>query len=88
MLEFNTLRIDPGAGCPVVEYRIDNDCVESRILDTSAGDSDRVERQWRALTPEQLSSHLMSGTVVAHWLRRRMGFHRLIRACTSSANNN
>ena len=33
MLAFNKLRIDPGNGCPVMDYLIQDDCVERRILD-------------------------------------------------------
>src|SRR3954465_12521984 len=37
-------------------------------------------KQWQRLTPKQLTSHIiMSNTVVARWLRRRMGVYRLIR---------
>jgi len=84
------LRIDPGDGSPVVDYRIENGCVESRILGMAAESSTATEKQWQWLTLEQLSFHVMADTVVAHWLHRRMGVHRLIRACTqhsSSANN-
>jgi hypothetical protein len=36
MLAFNRLRIDPGDGCPAVEYRIEDDHVDSRVLDSAA----------------------------------------------------
>jgi hypothetical protein len=36
MLAFNRLRIDPGDGCPAVEYRIEDDQVESRFPDSAA----------------------------------------------------
>ena len=32
MLKCNRLRLDPGNGSPVVDYRIENGCVESRTL--------------------------------------------------------
>ena len=35
MLAFNRLRIDPDDGCPAVEYRIDDDHVDSRVLDSA-----------------------------------------------------
>ena len=90
MLACNRLRLDPGDGSPVVDYRIENGCVESRTLETAAESSTATEKQWQRLTLEQLGFHVMADTVVAHWLHRRMGVHRLIRACTqhsSSANN-
>jgi hypothetical protein len=74
------LRIDPGDGSPIVDYRIENGCVEARTLETERGTS--TEKPWRQLTPEQVTSHVMSDTVVARWLRRRMGVHQLVRACT------
>ena len=74
----NNLRIDLGDGSPVVDYRIENDSVETRTL--------KVENEtpWQRLTPEQLTSQVMEDTVVARWLRCRMGVHRLLRACTHS----
>ncbi len=71
MLACNRLRIDPGDGSPVLEYRIENDRVESRTL-----------TGWRQLAPEEISSHVAANTVVAAWLHRRMGLHKLLRACT------
>lgn len=75
----NKLRIDPNDGTAVEEYRIENDGVERRILSASGCPS--VDSRWQRLLPEQLASHIMASTVVAHWLERRMGIHGLIRAC-------
>jgi hypothetical protein len=76
MLACNKLCIDPCDGSPVVDFRIENGCVETRAgIDTT--------QQWQQLTPEQLTSHVMSNTVVAQWLLGRMGVHRLVRACSS-----
>jgi hypothetical protein len=74
----NNLRIDLGDGSSVVDYRIENDCVETRTLEAEN------EKPWQRLTPEQLTSQVMADTVVARWLRRRMGAHRLLRACAHS----
>jgi hypothetical protein len=89
MLACNRLRIDHDDGSAVADYRIEDDCVESRTLHTAREDSTNTEKRWQRLTPEQLSSHIMRDTVVARWLRRRMEVHPLIRACSqhfSSAN--
>jgi hypothetical protein len=86
MLACNRLRIDPCDGSPVVDYRIENGCVESRTMETAEGGT-TSEKRWQRLTPEQLSSHVTAHTVVAQWLGRRMGVHTLIRACTSSLND-
>jgi hypothetical protein len=80
MLACNRLLIDPCDGSPVVDYRIENGGVESRTLEAAEMDT-TTEKRWQRLTPEQLRSHVMADTVVAQWLRRRMGVHRLIQAC-------
>jgi class 3 adenylate cyclase len=90
MLACNRLRIDPGDGFPVVDYRIENGGVESRTLETEGETSGVTEKGWQRLTSEQLTAHVMTDTVVAHWLHRRMGARRLIRVITqhsSSAND-
>ena len=78
----NRLRIDHNDGSAVADYRIEHDSVESRTLYTAPDGSSDAEKQWQRLTPEQLSAHILSNTVVARWLRRRMGVHRLVRACS------
>src|SRR3989442_12403782 len=87
MLACNRLRIDPGDGSPVVDYRIENGSVESRTLETAAESSTATEKEWQRLTLEQLGSHVMADTVVAHWLHRRMGVIRLIRQCTHNSSS-
>jgi len=82
MLACNTLRIERDDGSAVADYRIEDDRVESRTLRTATEGSSDAENRWRQLTPGQLSSHVMRDTVVARWLRRRMGVHPLIRACS------
>jgi hypothetical protein len=76
MLEFNLLRIEQNDGSTVIEYRIEDGHVEGRTLRTGV-----VEKPWRPLTPEKLRSHVMAGTLLSRWLRRRMGIHQLVRAC-------
>jgi len=85
MLAFNRLRIDHGDGCPAVEYRIEDDHVHSRVLGSATERSGAIEAPWERLTSEELRSHVMADTVVARWLSRRMGVHRLIRACNQDS---
>jgi len=66
----NRLRIDPNDGSPVVDYRIEDDRLECRILTFGAQGTAAIE--WE-LTPEQLTSHVLASTVVAYWLSRRFG---------------
>ena len=76
-LVWHALRIDANDGSPVYDYRIDNGRVEHRQASGSAF----IEVEWRPLTSEQLTSHVMANTVVARWLAARLGLHCLIRAC-------
>jgi hypothetical protein len=63
---------------PEREYRINDGKVEARVLvHGSAHDC-----PWRQLSPEQLSSHVRRNTPVAGWLEQRLGWRRLLRACT------
>ena len=90
MLACNRLRIDTGDGSPAVDYRIESGCVEIRTLETDSAKTLTTEKQWRRLTPQQLTSRVMADKVVARWLRHRMGLHGLIRAChqeSSSTDN-
>jgi len=79
MQNWNTLRIDPADGSAVTEYRIDGEHVESRQVRDDTLDG------WKRLTPQQLTSHVVANTVVAYWLRRRMGVHPLVRACAQDS---
>lgn len=82
MLDCNRLCIDPGDGSPAQEYRVEDNRVESRSLGLGR---DGLEKRWETVTPDELSSHVMSGTVVAHWLQRRIGYRRLLLACNQDS---
>ena len=84
MLTWNTLRIDGGDGSPILDYRIENGCVETRTLNRADVDTGS---KWQPVAPEQLSFHIMTNTVVAQWLRRRMGVRQLLRACSRCVNS-
>lgn len=58
----NTLRIDRGNGSRIIDYRIQGTHVESRTVYSTgvAG-----ETGWQRVTADQLSSHVMSHTIVA-----------------------
>ena len=79
MMAFNTLRIDAGDGSPIVHYRIENGRVERRLVEAV---EEEIEPNWRPLTPEEITAHVMAHTVIAHWLRRRMGLSQLMQACS------
>ena len=81
MLMCNKLRIELDDGSRAVDYRIEEGRVERRVLLRTGEKNELIEKPWRRLTPDQISSHVKAGTTVARWLSRRMGIHRLVRAC-------
>jgi len=83
-----TLRLE-GAEMPgVEEYRIYEDGVEVRKLrcGEEKGDlelaGEHVSDEWQRLSPSDLTTHVRNNTVVAQWLKHRLGWRRLLRACT------
>ncbi len=74
------LRLETSDG--IEEYRIRNGDIEVRQLQYPA-EEDRV---WYRLTAEELKEHVNRNTVVAQWLKRRMGWRPLLRACVAEQN--
>lgn len=79
------LLVESDDGSPAMEYRIAGEKVEARVLPFGGELAKRADSLWRQLTPEQLSTHVESNTVVAKWLERRLGWRRLLRACVCEA---
>ncbi len=75
----STLRLEAVTGDPMLEYRIDNGKIEVRKFQPQY--SNDPEPEWQAMKPEQLRMHVERKTVVAEWLKRRLGWRRLLRAC-------
>ena len=73
------LRIEGKSGGE--EYRICDDRVEVRKL-RYGRDLDRHD-SWQRLSHADLATHVRDNTVVAQWLRQRLGWRRLLRACIS-----
>ncbi|HEU5401916.1 MAG TPA: hypothetical protein VFU86_11195 [Terriglobales bacterium] len=70
------LRLEGEAGCE--EYRICDGRIEVRKLSSQRGlDHDA----WKRLSHTDLADHVRENTVVAQWLRQRLGWRRLLRAC-------
>jgi len=80
-LESMRLILESGDGCSAEEYRIEDGYVEVRMLDPEGGSVRRTGSVWWRVTPEELSIHVESNTVVAQWLERRLGWRRLLQAC-------
>jgi hypothetical protein len=83
-----TLRLEATDGAGVEEYRIFEDAVEVRKLrsgeekDDLELASEHVSNEWQRLSHEDLTAHVKKNTVVAQWLKHRLGWRRLLRACT------
>ena len=69
------LRLEAVDGSEPQEYRIRDGGVEFR--QSAVG----KEGEWHLLPAEELTRHVKSNAVVAHWLEHRLGWRRLLRAC-------
>jgi len=82
-----TLRLEAANGSGVDEYRIYEDGVEVRKLcgGVEKGDlelaGECLSDEWQRLSPRDLTDHVRNNTVVAQWLKHRLGWRRLLRAC-------
>jgi len=71
------LRLEAESG--VEEYRIYEGSIEVRKLHRTG--EGRSEDDWQRLSHIDLSAHVNENTVVAQWLRKRIGWQRLLRLC-------
>jgi hypothetical protein len=83
MLACNRLRVDSVDGSHV-DYRIENGVIESRSVRVPHGSAPAIVREWHRLTPQELSSLIITNKVINHWLTRRMGIFALVRACSGN----
>ena len=83
-----TLRLEAADGSGVGEYRIHENGVEFRrpCSGEEHDDPELVEESvsdmWQRLSPADLTAHVKENTLVAQWLKHRLGWRRLVRACT------
>jgi len=63
------------------EYRIHDGQIQVRSLQRP-----NKEDEWHRLTAHQLTDHVKRTTVVAQWLKRRLGWRRLLQACVADQN--
>ena len=71
------LRLEATNGSAGEEYRIREGEVEFR----SIGASTNYDRDWQRLSTHELADHVERNTVVAQWLRHRIGWRRLLLKC-------
>jgi hypothetical protein len=76
------LRLEPQNGSRIEEYRVSDGRVEVRRVG-SYDAYDPPENTWQGLTPQQLRTHVERNTAVAQWLKRRLGWRRLLQACVA-----
>lgn len=69
------LRLESQDGRGGQEFRIYDGHVEVRELEL------RDDDFWRSMGPEELTAHVNSHDVLSEWLKKRMGWRRLLRAC-------
>jgi hypothetical protein len=71
------LRLEASSGSE--EYRIYQGAIEVRKLQRfGEGPS---EGEWHQLSHEDIAAHVHENTAVAQWLRKRIGWQRLLRLC-------
>ena len=79
------LRLEAADGSESEEYRIHGGDIEvRRVRRFTEYDSDgqaSSDDDWQTLTAGELSTHVQENSVVAQWLRHRIGWRRLILAC-------
>lgn len=73
-----TLRLETVNG-PVVEYRIDGEEIQVREFQSETVD----HANWRTMSTAELTEHVMKKTIVSQWLRQRLGWRALLRACVA-----
>lgn len=72
------LRLEAINGSGGEEYRIREGEVEFRPVEPSTN----YDRDWQQLSAHELADHVQRNTVVAQWLRHRIGWRRLLLKCT------
>ncbi len=74
-----SLRLEAVDGSASEEYRIRDGDIEVRSIEPAEAARNGVV--WHRITSKQLSNHVERNTIVAQWLRHRIGWRRLILKC-------
>lgn len=82
-------RLEAADGSGVEEYRIRDGEIEvcrkssnGREAGRCSHDASQREGEWQRLSASEIASHVRENTAVAQWLRHRIGWRRLLLACT------
>ena len=76
------LRLEATNGSGGEEYRIREDEIEVRPVNSSSTNDAYDDDDWQPLSSSDLADHVQRNTVVAQWLRHRIGWRRLLLKCT------
>jgi len=74
------LRLEPGDGSPVKEYRINNGEIEVCVFGKTHDARDTATK-WRRLTAAKIAHHVEQNTILSHWLERKLGWRYVLRKC-------
>ena len=72
VMKSRELRIEPPGTKITNEYRINGDSLEFRVRDSSARYYPPQGTLWRALSEDELNTHIALNTVVAQWMSSRI----------------
>jgi hypothetical protein len=75
-----TLVLEKADGSATEEYRVINGEIQVRQLSPERLDENF---KWRILNSEELIAHVEKSTIVSQWLRQRLGWRGLLRACVA-----
>ncbi len=72
MIESDRLRIEPPDTTIFNEYRLHEGRLEVRTRDRAGREYPDDETPWRAVSEEELNSHIALNTVVAQWMSSKL----------------
>jgi|SRR6185312_4830268 hypothetical protein len=75
-----TLLLQNVDGSATEEYRVIGGEIQIRELSPNRLDKNS---KWRILNSEELIAHVEKNTIVSQWLRQRLGWRGLLRACVA-----
>lgn len=78
------LRLEAPNGSGGEEYRIREGEIEVRAVNPSSANY-VFDDDWQPLSSNDLADHVQRNTVLAQWLRHRIGWRRLLLKCTDQA---
>jgi len=71
------LRLEAPDGSGGEEYRIRDNEIQVRSVN-----SDLPDHDWQPLSSHELAEHVQNNSIVAQWLKHRIGWRRLLLKCT------